>query len=123
MSEACLEKARYGGIEAIPTATDQCYEMTPPQRWRGVWIDAFENQRFCPAPAQTCSDESAGPHIWIEFEGDKRPVDGPANGKTYQIEFIGRQTVEVGPHGHFGTSEHAILVDRLISIVPAQNGS
>ncbi|WP_404334333.1 hypothetical protein AB2M62_12980 [Sphingomonas sp. MMS12-HWE2-04] len=118
ISEQCLQMARDGGVEAIPSAVDQCFKMTPSQHWHGLWRDDFEGRRFCPAPARQCSIETPGPKIWPRFKDEKRPIGNQATGKLYAVEFIGRRTQSPGAHGHMAQSEHAILIDQLLAISP-----
>lgn len=118
MTTECLDRIRLGGIEAMPNRTDQCFEMTKPQRWRGLWRNAFEGQRFCPEPAPKCEDDGQAGHIWIRFPDGGAPFGSRADGKAYRIEFIGRRTLMPGQHGHMGVSGHEVLVDKLISIAP-----
>ena len=116
MSKVCLSLIKFGGIEAMPLEVEQCYPMMPARRWEGLWFDAFEAQRFCPAPSRDCSYKTAGDEIWIEFKPGTRPFKRSLTGKTYAISFIGRRTLAAGHHGHLGMSRHAIVVDRLISV-------
>lgn len=118
MTPGCLNAIRFGGIDAMSDRTDQCFAMTKPQRWRGLWLDAFEGQRFCPAPAQSCEDDGKDRHIWITFPNDARPSGEAITAKTYAIEFVGRRTLLPGSHGHMGMSAHEIIVDKLISVTP-----
>jgi hypothetical protein len=36
ITEGCLNKIKYGGIEAMPSSTDECFEMTPARQWKGL---------------------------------------------------------------------------------------
>ena len=115
--EACVQKVRFGGIKAMPRKIDECFEMMPPQRWSGLWRDAFEGSRFCPAPATRCSADSPGDAIWLGFADEQNAPKRTAwNNGLYAIEFIGRRTARKGSYGHVGMSDHEIIVDRLISI-------
>ena len=116
MKADCLDKIQAGGTQAMPRRTDQCFTMTKPRRWRGIWLDAFEGQRFCPAPARSCLDDGKAGHIWISFPDGRRPTPRPSTGRVYAIEFVGRRTLLPGFHGHMGVSAHEMVVDRLISI-------
>jgi hypothetical protein len=116
MTEACLKRIEYGGIEAVPSEVQNCFRMTPPRRWNGLWRDDFEGQRFCPAPARECSYASRGDQVWISFKPGTRPRQGSATGKTFLIDFVGRRTLLPGHHGHMGVFAHEIVVDKLLSI-------
>lgn len=114
----CLEKVRYGGIEAFPDRVDKCFAMLPSQRWRGLWRDNFEAQRFCPSPARLCSRRTGGDEIWLTFARTKRATAGVPSGRLYKVNFIGRRTRVRGHHGHLGMFQHEVLVDKLLSISP-----
>ncbi len=118
LTEECVQLIQRAGIEAMPDRVDQCFAMTPPQRWRGLWRDDFEGQTFCPEPAQACSGESQEGAIWLTFSDGSRPAVNAAVGETYLIEFVGRRTSRPGRHGHMGLFSHEMMVDNLISVSP-----
>ncbi len=114
----CLEKLKYGGVQALPKGTDQCFEMTSSQRWRGLWRDSFEGSVFCPSPAKECSNIRPD-QIWLSYSEKLRhaktkPIEGA--GGLYLVEFIGRKTLKRGHYGHMGLFDNEIIVDRLISV-------
>ena len=117
MKDACLQKARRGGIEAMPAELEQCFGMTPMRRWRGLWRNDFEGSRFCPPPAQECSYDTPGDRVWLSVWA-KLPEDIRQGrfGDLYAVDFVGRRTVHSGRYGHMGMSDHEMVVDRLISI-------
>lgn len=103
----------------MPDRVDQCFEMMPKRRWRGLWRDDFEGSRFCPAPALTCSADEAGDFVWLTAGGGgrldpRRPFHG-----LYNVEFVGRRTRFRGQYGHLGMADHEIVVDQLVTIKPA----
>ena len=116
MSEACLELARYGGIEALPQEIDKCDRMTPKRRWTGLWRNEFEGSVFCATPAKECSSQSPD-QTWLDFS-----ISLPARwkgmppGGLYAVDFIGRATVFPGHYGHMGVFRHEVIMDRLISM-------
>lgn len=116
MTDRCAEEIRFGRDEAL-NDTAQCFRMTEARQWRGLWLDGFEAQQFCPIPAQKCEvrDVREG-QIWLRFPGGEKPTGRLATGKVYQIEFIGRRTLLPGAHGHMGTSEHEMLVERITAL-------
>lgn len=118
MSEACLDRIKYGGIEAMPLQVEECFQMMSPRRWRGLWRDDFEGQHFCPSPAQVCSYENEGEKIWITFKNGIRPTKRSATGKVFSIDFVGRRTLLPGHHGHMGVSPYEIVVEKIISFSP-----
>lgn len=125
MTAACLDKLRYGGTDAMPSQTDQCFGMTPSQRWRGIWRDEFEGSLFCPAPAQSCPTNPPGENIWLSFLDEaagprRRKPRGAGDGKLYVVDFIGRKTLRPGHHGHMGMSEHEIVVEKLNAFRPIE---
>lgn len=120
MTGECRNRLRFGGIGAMPEDTDDCYRMSMPRRWQGLWDNQFEGQVFCETPAEQCGIEPyANPqpaYTWIEF---KAPIDRRvkhASHGVYRIDFIGRRTVVPGSYGHLGLARHAIVVDRLLFI-------
>lgn len=118
MTEACLDRIKYGGIEAMPMHVEKCFRMTSPQRWRGLWRDDFEGQHFCSSRVQVCSYEKEGERIWITFKSGTRPTKRSATGRVFTIDFVGRRTLLPGHHGHMGVSQHEIVVEKLISFSP-----
>lgn len=122
VTEECLSKMRFGGVEAIPKRVDQCFKMTPAQRWRGLWRDDFEGQQFCPAPARQCSFDSPDDRIWLTFGTDVHHLHKTDEGSLYTIDFVGRRTLLRGLHGHMGVFQHEIVVDKLISIRSINDG-
>lgn len=114
LCNARLLERGFEGLDGVPL--HDCFESTPPRRWRGLWRDVFEGSRFCPWPAIRCSDAEAGPHIWLNLP-QSLPLHGSSGaGGLYAIEFIGRRTLRPGRFGHFGMSDHEMTVERLISI-------
>lgn len=121
MTQSCVERVRFGGMEAFPNAVDQCFQMTPSQHWAGLWRDEFEGSKFCSAPATQCPDEKDSNNVWLTLgDGVQRPAESA--GKLYAVEFVGRKTLIRGHHGHLGVSDHEIIVDKIISITPVQTG-
>lgn len=116
MTKACIEKVRIGGVNAMPERAEDCFEMTPRQRWRGLWRAQYEGSRFCPAPARDCTDQTAGDRVWLNFRDGAPQNELQGRGGLYEIEFEGRRTVHRGMHGHFGGSDHVIIVERLIAL-------
>ena len=116
----CLDKLKWGGWKAVPNELDRCFKMLPPQRWRGLWRNAFEAPSFCPAPALKCGSDPAAEanqlEMSIEFKSDP-PGFGPDTrpGGLYEVEFVGRRTAHGGIHGDHPLAQE-IVVDRLISI-------
>ena len=114
MKPRCLQALREGGVDAFPGGVQDCFEMTPRQRWSGLWRDEFEGSRFCPAPASKCLHHTPGDKIWLSFK-DEQSLKR-SQGGLYTVEFEGRRTLRRGHHGHLGMSNHEMIVDRLISI-------
>ena len=116
ITDACLDKVRWGGIEAMPSEIDKCFKMEPQRRWSGLYVTGFEWSRFCPAPARECSDESPGQYIMLDdsaapalpaYAGEESPP-------LYTIEFVGRKTVF--PIDAPNMPIYEIVVDRMISM-------
>ena len=121
MTQECLRKVRSGGLVAMPTRVDECFQMLPVQRWRGLWRDDFEGSQFCPNPARNCSFEESGDRIWLSFNDSVRLKGTRPAGGLYAIEFVGRRTLRRGSYGHMGVFQHEVLVDRLISMKLAED--
>ncbi|MAN11594.1 MAG: hypothetical protein CMN63_04105 [Sphingobium sp.] len=115
ITERCLNEIKSGGIEAMPSGTDKCFEMTPARQWKGLWRREFENSRFCPSPAVSCSYQTAGDRIWLSG----KPLTSLGNGDgLYEVEFVGRQTAHKGRYGHMSTFDHEIIVDKVVNFQP-----
>jgi hypothetical protein len=115
MKEECLNIIRWEGLEALSEGTGECFEMTKPAHWRGLWRDDFEGSRFCPSPATKCVNDAAGEWIWLTIQ---QPQNAPelGSGALYEIDFVGRRTAQKGEFGHMGAGDYEMIVDRLNSI-------
>lgn len=123
MTGECVERVRFGGLEAFPAAVENCFEMTPQQQWSGLWRNDFEGSRFCPGPAEECDYESPGDQIWLSYSEQlsRAGTEPPFGyGGLYEIEFVGRRTLRRGQFGHSGGFDHEIVVDRLIALKELQ---
>jgi hypothetical protein len=100
-------------IKSLPT--DQCFKMTKPQEWKGLWRNDFEGSRFCPEPARECTDQTKGDPIWLTFP---KPPENEMQGRggLYVVDIIGRRTLYPGMQGHMGMSKYEMIVDRVISM-------
>lgn len=125
----CTRHIEPGVIGSVPT--DQCYKMEAPRRYRGIWIDEFEGQRFIPegtippkwpegdpqAPGwREQFDRARAASIWLNVERAKLPHRNRRGGRRVLIEFVGRKTLYPGAYGHMGMSGNEIIVDRVISV-------
>ena len=119
VSEECLEKVRYGGLDAFPRQVERCFKMTPARQWRGLWRNEFEESQFCPEPARDCGFDTPGDFVWLSFSEPLDQQMGERGEGLYEVEFIGRQTAARGQHGHLGSADHHMVVDRLVSIRPS----
>ena len=124
MAGECLSKIRDGGFKDSPLRTDECFEMEPPRRWKGLWSRGFEQSLFCPEPVRNCKGHTPG-GIWLtpnrSLPPDLGDVDKPCgrpwgNERTFVIDFVGRKTRSPGKYGHMGQSSHEIIVDRVNSV-------
>lgn len=123
----CTYRVAPGALASLPT--DRCYKMEGPRRYRGVWVDEFEGQRFVPEGASPPEPSRNNPatfegreqaerawlgSIWI----DARTIDRQPRqqGTRRRIEFVGRKTMYPGPHGHLGMFGQEVIVDRVISL-------
>lgn len=105
----------------ISVPPSECFKMTEPRRWRGLWRNDFEGSKFCPAPSRECSNEAAGNDIWLTFPDEMPQTELEPRGELYAIEFVGRRTMHRGLFGHLGMSDHQMIVDRVISMREIQN--
>jgi len=113
----CVQQKKEQGTEIITgLPTDQCVKMTSPQRFRGLWHNEFEGQRFCPAPANECSFITPGEVISLDFSSKEMRFDPRLSGELYEIDFIGRRNVYPGYFGHGGGATGEVIVDRIISV-------
>ena len=116
-------------IGSLPT--DQCYKMEGARRYRGIWIDEFENQRFIPEGTMASEWPRGSPKtsawrkeahraiaatIWLDVERAKLGHKWQKGGKRAFIEFVGRKTMFAGNYGHLGIAGQEIIVDRVISL-------
>ncbi|WP_312217656.1 hypothetical protein [Sphingobium yanoikuyae] len=113
ITEGCLNKIKHGGIEAMPSSTDECFEMTPTRQWKGLWRREFENSRFCPSPAGSCSYQTAGDRIWLS---GKALTSSASDEGLYEVEFVGRQTARKGSYGHLSAFDYEIIVDKVVNL-------
>lgn len=97
MTQNCLEKIRFGGIEAMQDRVDRCFEMTKLQRWNGLWTRDIELSRFCPTPARQCSRTPDTGSIWLTSEASALDAIQRLPVPTYRIQFVGRRTMRPGP--------------------------
>ena len=119
MTRSCIERVRKRGINAMGNRVDACFEMTPRQRWKGIWRNGFEDQAFCAAPAQDCPafKQPKEPGVaWIEFASSVPGVQDTAPGGLYAIEFVGRATAQPGDYGGYGFYGQEVIVHQLLSI-------
>jgi len=119
MSERCLEDARYGGNWVAFVDDPKCFEVSPDQRWSGLWDTNGEYSTFCPDPAKECGSPNRG--ITLRFADPSYLKPSFPLGQ-YHVEFIGRRTRVPGYHGQQDLYAHLMVVDRLVSIqkIPGQ---
>lgn len=121
MTNQCLDAYRYGGFNAWRPNDPDCYEMTPPQHWSGLWEIGWEWTNFCPDPAEECEWMSER-GTWLTFAKDAYRGSKPLDDGVYRIDFVGRRTKVAGNFGHQASYDHLMIVDRVISIqkIPGQ---
>jgi hypothetical protein len=112
--DACIREIQYRDPMMPPHMdVDECYEMTPSRRYRGLWRGGFEVSIFCPEPARRC-DRSRDKGVWLSGQIGKRE---PAH-ELYAVDFIGRRTRYPGGFGHINAATYELVVDRLLSRTP-----
>ena len=108
-------------FETQKSVYEICYKLAHPERWRGLWRNDFEGSRFCAAPSKKqCSFDTPGESVWFDYsfgltETKPRQWKIPLGG-LYEVDLIGRRTAVKGRYGHMGGSDHALIVDRMVSI-------
>lgn len=96
---------------------DRCYRFGPPQRFNGLWAAGFELSRFCAPPAKECSHFAPpGNETWIEGAGKYLAPEDQRRDGLFAVDFIGRRSMYPGTYGHSNQYEHAIIVERMLSI-------
>lgn len=123
LSDPCsvkVREARHTVMSSLPT--DQCFRMSSPEQMRGVWIDEFEGSQFLPGASDTSPAQVGLGGTWLDVETNRIPglflTSSVDELRAFQIEFIGRRTLVAGKHGHMGSSDHEVVVDKLISARP-----
>ncbi|MDP1025962.1 hypothetical protein Q5H91_01945 [Sphingomonas sp. KR1UV-12] len=131
----CTYQIETNVIGSLPT--DQCYKMEAPRRYRGVWIDEFEGQRFIPEgtrPPEWPRTDPKSPGwrerfeqarlatIWLDASRINLDQKPRQRGAKWFIEFVGRKTMYPGAYGHLGMSGHEVIVDRMISLRKCPEG-
>jgi hypothetical protein len=111
----CEHEAIEGGVRVIAaTQVDQCFKMTAPQRWQGLWRNNFEGSEFCEAPAKRCPGGDNRDFVELSIRSPLRGARDTPPGGLYAIDFIGRKTLYPGVYD--GGAPEEIIADRLISI-------
>lgn len=117
----CRRAATDNSYKPGKSFTELCYRLEPQKRWTGLWWNEFEGSRFCTAPATDCPVPEPGEDVWLDQQHaigiPRRKAKLPALPEgLYAIDFIGRKTAVKGRYGHFGVSDHSLIVDRVISL-------
>ena len=115
ISEQCLDTVRYKGFSAWNDEDPNCFEMTEPRRWSGMYVTGFEWGNFCPDPATDCPIFGEPGVSWLTLSPNANAPDLRESG-LYRIEFIGRRTKVPGHFGHLNQYEHLMVVDRLLAL-------
>jgi hypothetical protein len=124
----CASLRKINGEKVIVghSVVDQCYKMSPPRRYRGIWLEEFEGSIFFEG-ARDMADvkreilrlekEPAVNRVWLSWPGrapsSLRTLSG--HPRLVVIDFIGRRTAYPGRYGHMGVARSEILVDRTLS--------
>ncbi|NUR45272.1 MAG: hypothetical protein HOP91_03810 [Sphingomonas sp.] len=118
MTDACLDKLKWGGSEGLPRQYEDCFKFTPSQRMQGLWRNNFEGSEYCDGSSGQCPDAKANAEtgIWLAMRSPLPGVDDTPPGGLYAIDFIGRRSIGAGMFGHMGMAKNEVIVDRLLSI-------
>lgn len=108
----CTRKVA-GVLESLPP--DECYRMTTPRRFKGIWVDEFEGSRFV-ENAQSLNGVSwYDPATWLDPVRDPALENEDGRLRVHEVEFMGQKTIVPGSYGHMGGSEHMVVMNRLIA--------
>lgn len=122
LTKECAAEARKNVMAGGTADVENCYELTAPKRWSGLLDLGWEWSNFCPAPAAKCYSSSEHGDVWTEFahdaNGGPRLQDG-----LYEVEFVGRRTVQPGHFGHLNQYDYYMVVDRMISVRKLPEGN
>jgi hypothetical protein len=113
MTDECLAKLKWGGVEALPRRSDRCFTFEAPRLWKGYWLNALEDSQFC-LSLSACPGNSDA--MWLEFATEPSFHDKLGQGGAYEIEFVGRRSNRAGLFGHFGMFRKDMIVDRIITM-------
>ena len=124
MTKQCLDAYRYGGLSAWRPDDPDCFQLTPAQRWSGLWETGWEWSDFCPDPAKEC-DWMAKRGTWLIFAKGAYREPRPPDEGVYRIDFVGRRTRLAGNFGHEAAYDYLMVVDRVIEVqkIPGQKYS
>ena len=112
MTERCKDIARKDTMKAFTLPVPACFKMTTEQQFKGLLNIGWEWSNFCPAPATECPVASAKGGIWTVGSG----TNGlPETDGIYEVEFLGRRTLQASAFGHLDQYDHYMMVDRMIS--------
>lgn len=102
-----------------------CHDLGPPERLKGIYFDEFEGQLFIEGSPAGPPYRAPEELVWPTFdeatvyENDtKRTLldDGSGATRVFEIEFIGRKASRKGRYGHFGMSQHEVVIDRVVRL-------
>jgi hypothetical protein len=108
------EKMELGAPVVAGLPLDQCFKMTKPQQWQGLWRNDFEGSQFCAAPANRCPENEPTRSVWLHLATPVPGAEDTPPGGLYAIDFIGRKTAYSGVYD--GGASEEIMLDHLISI-------
>ncbi|WP_156442938.1 MULTISPECIES: hypothetical protein [unclassified Sphingomonas] len=122
----CYRRETHGGTPVLGSiGTRLCHELDAPKRFRGIFFDEFEGQLFIEGSPPGPPYREPQERVWPSFDGattfDKGTKntlidDGSGSTRVFEIEFIGRKTSRKGRYGHFGMSQHEVVIDRVVRL-------
>lgn len=98
----------------------QCYDWQQARRFRGIFIDEFEGQRFI-ENAQWAPPLRPQDDVWLQTDEKTDFAVEPSlkqqiePTRIWLVDFLGGKTAQPGRYGHMGASPDEVLVDRFIS--------
>ena len=121
----CRREER-GGATAVVVYLGgrSCVRFQAPRRFAGLWVNAFEGQRYVDrARVQSDVPDRGGETTWFSTDDhtEHREASGCPRQHVCRIVFLGRAAVDMhrGPlegYGHMGLSNGLVLADRILSI-------
>lgn len=122
--DKCWREQVENGVRVMVYLGDRsCVPLEPPSEQDGLWINAFEGQRFIPDGTKPADVKRRDAGIWFnmhELLTPDLPVR-PLTGHVYRVRFVGRMATDMNRkpldgYGHMSMSPGLVVVDRMIAM-------